>query len=293
MAGSIVTCGTITRRSPFSRSVMPSPVRPMLNPSSMSRVTQAAAVMVEVVTGRGLARRVPPRLTNLCLLHGLPGDSPFGMPTASQRSRHSAPPPVDLGSARRARSAAVLTVGLLDALDDVLHGDLDDDALLASTARVVSRELECLCMIERLVDGGARVVGLAHPDPALTSRLRAAYRPETIVSAARATSMLARRAALSKVHAGEREAERCGLAELVASLGVNACSFVAVPLTLRGHALGIMWVVATRRGRVLRAPETESLARAGSVIALAVGAASAATATRVTTSTRRTIIAER
>jgi len=54
-----------------------------------------------------------------------------------------------------------------------------------------------------------------------------------------------------------------------------------------------MWVVATRRGRVLRPAETESLARAGSVIALAVGAASAGMAGRVTTSTRRTIIAER
>ena len=218
------------------------------------------------------------------------------MPTAPQRSRHSAPPPLDLGSARRARSAAVLTVGLLDALDDVLHGDLDDDALLAATARVVARELECLCMIERLVErgeGGARVVGLAHPDPALTSRLRSAYRPDAIVSAARATSILARRAALSKAHTGDREAERCGLADLVASLGVHACSFVAVPLTLRGHALGVMWVVATRRGRVLRAAETESVARAGSVIALAVGAASAAMAGRVTTATRRTILAER
>lgn len=214
------------------------------------------------------------------------------MGIASQRSRQSSLPPAELGSARRARSAAVLTVGLLDALDDVLHGDLDEDALLAATARVVARELECLCMIERLVEGGARVVGLAHLDPALTSRLRAAYRPDAIVSAARATGILARRASLSKVHTGEREAERCGLTELVTSLGLQACSFVAVPLTTRGRTLGIMWVIATRRGRILRAAETESVARAGSVIALALAAASAAHVRRETTSTRRTIIAE-
>jgi hypothetical protein len=54
----------------------------------------------------------------------------------------------------------------------------------------------------------------------------------------------------------------------------------------------VLWVVATRRGRTLRAPETASVVRAGSMIALALGAASAAVA-RETTATRRTIVAER
>lgn len=220
------------------------------------------------------------------------------MPNASHRLRHSASPSSpspapDQTTRRRARSAAVLTVELLDALDDVLRSDLDDDALLAGTARIVARDLECLCVIERLVEGGARVVGLAHPDPALTSRLRSAHRPEEVVSAGRAAGILARRAALSKALAGEREAERHGLAELVRSMGLQAWSFVAVPLTVRGHTLGVMWVVATRRSRTLRAAETESIVRAGSVIALALAAAAAAGALRETTATRRTIRAER
>jgi hypothetical protein len=215
------------------------------------------------------------------------------MPNASHRLRHSAPPAPDGTSTRRARSAAVLTVGLLDALEDVLQSDLDDDALLAATARVVARELECLCMIERLAEGGARVVGLAHPDPALTSRLRSALRPDDVVSGARATGILARRAALSKAHVGERDAERYGIAELVSSIGLHAWSFIAVPLAVRGSTLGLLWVVATRRGRGLRPAETESVVRAGWVIALALAAASTAGALRETTATRRTIVADR
>ena len=215
------------------------------------------------------------------------------MPNASHRLRQSAPPLPDETTRRRARSAAVLTVGLLDALYDVLQSDLDDDALLAATARVMARDLECLCMIERLVEGGARVVGLAHPDPALTNRLRSAYRPEAIIPATRATTILARRTALSRVHTGERNAERYGLAELVASLGLHAWSFAAVPLTNRGHTLGILWVIATRRGRALRAAETESIVRAASVVALALAAAAAASTLRETTATRRTILASR
>ena len=216
------------------------------------------------------------------------------MPNASHRPRHTTPALLDdLPTRRRARSAAVLTVGLLDALDDVLQSDLDDDALLAATARIVARDLESLCMIERLVEGGARVVGLAHPDPALSSRLRAWHRPEQVVSAVRATGILARRAALSRAHTGERDAERSGLAELLGTMGLHAFSFVAVPLTVRGHTLGVPWVVATRRGRILRSAETESIVRAGSVIALALAAASAAGAPRETTATRRTLVAER
>ena len=214
------------------------------------------------------------------------------MPDASHRLRHSAPPPSDETPRRRARSAAVLTVGLLDALDDVLRSDLGEDALLAATARVMARDLECLCLIERLVEGGARVVGLAHPDPALAGRLRSAHRPDQIVSAARATGILARRAALSRAHTGERDAERYGLAELVGSIGLHAWSFVAVPLANRGQTLGILWVIATRRGRALRSAETESIVRAASVIALALAAASAATL-RETTATRRRIVADR
>jgi hypothetical protein len=47
--------------------------------------------------------------------------------------------------------------------DTVLRSDLDDDSFLAATARIVARDVECLCVIERLVPGGCRVVGLAHP----------------------------------------------------------------------------------------------------------------------------------
>jgi len=55
---------------------------------------------------------------------------------------------------------------------------------------------------------------------------------------------------------------------------------------------GVMWVVATRRGRVLRSAESESIARAASVVALAFAAASAPHVRRETTSTRRTIVAD-
>ena len=194
---------------------------------------------------------------------------------------------------RRARSAAVLTVGLLDALHDILQSDLDDDALLAAAARIMAHDLECLCMIERLVDGGARVVGLAHPDAALSSRLRAAHRPEQIVSAARITSILSRRAALSKLHTGQRDAERYGIAAVASSLGLQAWSFVAAPLTVRGQPLGVLWVVATRRTRTLRPAETESVARCASVVALALAAASSAGRAREATGTRRFVLAER
>lgn len=209
------------------------------------------------------------------------------MPNASQRLRQSSPPHSDAAIRRRARSAAALTVGLLDALDVILRSDLDDDALLAATARIVARDLECLCVIERLVPGGARVVGLAHPDPALTGRLSGAFRPKVVVSSARATAILERRGALSKLHVGERDVERYGVAALLAPMGIHAWSFVAVPLAVRGNAIGILWVIATRRGRKLREPEIESIVRAASVIALALAAASAAGALRETTATRR------
>jgi GAF domain-containing protein len=215
------------------------------------------------------------------------------MTNAIQRLRQSTPLVQSETTRRRARSAAVLTVGLLDALHDVLQSDLDEDALLAAAARVMAGDLECLCMIERLVDGGARVVALAHPDPALTSRLRAAHQPAQIVSAERITGILARRAALSKTHTSERDAERYGVADLAGSLGLQACSFVAVPLTVRGQTLGVVWIIATRRNRILRPAEAESVARSASVIALALAAASAAGGARESTGTRRTILADR
>jgi hypothetical protein len=215
------------------------------------------------------------------------------MTHATHRLRQSTPFVQSETTRRRARSAAVLTVGLLDALHDVLTSDLDDDALLAAAARVIAGDVECLCMIERLVDGGARVVALAHPDPAHTNRLRAAHRPDQIVSAERITGILARRGALSKAHTSERDAERYGVAALAGALGLQAWSFVAVPLTVRGQTLGVVWVIATRRNRILRPAEAESVVRSAPVIALALAAASAAGNRRESTGTRRAILADR
>jgi hypothetical protein len=216
-----------------------------------------------------------------------------GMTNTSHRLRHSAPPSHEAAPKRRARSAAVLTVGLLDALDHVLESELCDDALLAASARAIAANLDCLCVIQRLVEGGSRVVGLAHPDPALTSRLSAALRFATVTSAPHATAIFARRGAVAKAHSGARDAARYGLTQLVGSLRLRTWSFAAVPLTVRGQPLGVLWVVTTRRSRILRPAETESVARAGSVIALALAAASAGGASRETTATRRSIVPER
>jgi hypothetical protein len=213
------------------------------------------------------------------------------MPNASPRTRTSSRPPPGGTPRRRARSVGALTVGLLDALDTVLRSDLDDDSFLAATARIVARDVECLCVIERLVPGGCRVVGLAHPDPALTGRLSAAFQPDLVVSNARASAILARPAALAKVLVGERNVERHALDGLVGPMGIHAWSFVAIPLVVRGSALGVLWLITTRRGRTLREPEKDSVVRACSVIALGLAAASAASAAganRETTATRRT-----
>ncbi|MDB4934599.1 MAG: hypothetical protein JWP87_1571 [Labilithrix sp.] len=189
--------------------------------------------------------------------------------------------------------SALRTMILLDALDATLHADLEADALLAAAARILARELECLCMAELFVEGGARVVALAHTDRALSERLRAAVRPDVVAPAARARAIVDRRrpAVVELLEAGD--AERHGLAEVSSWTGRRAYGFIAAPLVVRGSACGVLWIIAVRRGRRPVDADAESIARVASVLALAWGAAFAHEHPRETTGTRRSYIASR
>jgi signal transduction histidine kinase/DNA-binding response OmpR family regulator len=154
---------------------------------------------------------------------------------AELRTRHDDVEVLALELSRRRASVKVLA----DA-SEILAGSLESGTVLQRVARFIAGRIADVCVIGRVEeDGRLEWAAVAHAEPALEGRVRErlhGFDPREASGNPVATALSAARPVLA-LSAEHEDAAYRALAE---ELGV--ASAIAVPLLMRGHVTGVLWL---------------------------------------------------